>query len=50
MTTAFYLITNGRFEEAAGVNYASVPLYSGLAINAVASVFDAARKWRRAGR
>ena len=46
MTTAFYLIAGGQFNEATLANYASVPLYSGLAVNAIAGVLDVARRWR----
>lgn len=44
MTTAFYLIAAGRLDDATGVHYASVPLYSGLALNAVAAAVDLVRK------
>jgi hypothetical protein len=50
MTTAFYLIARGRFEDATVANYASVPLYSGLALNALAGIVNVARHWRRAAR
>jgi hypothetical protein len=48
MTTAFYLIAGGRFEEATASNYASVPLYSTLLANALVAVFNGARTWWRA--
>jgi hypothetical protein len=47
MTTAFFLIADGRIADASLANEASVPLYAGLAVNALAGVVDAARQWWR---
>lgn len=53
MTTAFLLISRGRFSEATGVNRAAVPLYSAFLLNEVfaimglRSILRGGRLWRR---
>jgi hypothetical protein len=52
MTTAFLLISDGRFDEAHQVNRASVPLYSGFILNELfaflflGSISKGGRLWR----